>query len=258
MPLPTFVIAGAQKCGTSSLRATLRRHPQVFTARPKELHFFDRHFDRGLDWYSDQFTPLPRNLQFGEATPAYLHDEAARRRMAQSLPEARFVVILRDPVKRAYSHFWHAKRLGFEEAETTFEEALALEPARLATGQRADLRRFSYVDRGQYVDQIQSLEGYAAASRIHTLLLEDLIADRVPTLQRLFEFLTIDTDFAASIEAQWTNRYRTAASPEEKAVPVAYPPMAGDVRARLVEHFRPYNDRLAEHLGRDLSAWNKV
>ncbi|MEJ7689960.1 MAG: hypothetical protein WKF76_05735 [Nocardioidaceae bacterium] len=56
MPLPTLVIAGAQKCGTSSLVTLLRQHPQVSMSRPKELHFFDRHFDRGLDWYREQFT----------------------------------------------------------------------------------------------------------------------------------------------------------------------------------------------------------
>ena len=66
MPLPTFVIAGAQKCGTSTLTATLRRHPQVHMSRPKELHFFDRHRDEGLDWYAEKFSPGKKQIAWME------------------------------------------------------------------------------------------------------------------------------------------------------------------------------------------------
>jgi len=257
MPLPTFVIAGAQKCGTSTLVATLRQHPQVHMARPKELHFFDRKRDEGLDWYAEQFTPKGKQIQWGEASPTYIYDPDARRAMCEDLPDLRIVVILRDPAKRAYSHFWHSKRLGFDDAET-FDEALDLEPDRMATGDRRDRMRFSYLDRGHYVEQLEDLTARHDRDKTHVMLLDDLGNDRVPTLGKLFEFLEIDPSYATSIKEKWTNKYRVAEAPGGKAKVVSYPPLPPETRARLVEHFQPWNDRLAEWLGRDLSAWSKV
>src|SRR6476646_8031988 len=126
MPLPTMLVAGVQKCGTGTIRTALGLHPQIMMTRIKELHFFDRRFDRGVDWYEDQFDPGPQHKHFGEATPDYIYDPAARQRMAETLPEAKFIVMLRDPVERAYSQYWLIKRKGWE--DKTFEEALDLEP----------------------------------------------------------------------------------------------------------------------------------
>lgn len=256
MPLPTFIIVGAQKCGTSSLSATLRGHSQVHMSRPKELHFFDRNFEQGLDFYATQFKPLPQHLAIGEATPSYLYDAEARERISAMLPEVRLVVILRDPVKRAYSHFWHSKRLGFEES-ATFEEALSREPERLTSSVRRDRMRFSYVDRGHYLEQLQALEQRHGAEKIHTMLLDDLKDDRIGTLERLFAFLGVDTAPASTIKEKWTNRYRVKDEAGAEKV-VEYPPLDPATRARLVEHFAPHNERLGAHLGRDLSAWSRL
>lgn len=255
MPLPTLVIAGAQKCGTSSLAATLRRHPQVFMARPKELHFFDRHFDRGLDWYREQFTPRRGHVHAGEATPNYLYHPDARRRIPEVLPDAKIVVILRDPAKRAYSHYWHSRRIGGESLD--FETALDRETERITAGDKVSRSRHSYTDRGHYLEQLEPFAADLGRDRLHVMLLEDLIGDRVPTLITLFDFLGIETEQAASIEEQWTNRYRVAEEPGGKPKPVAYPPLDPDTRKRLIEHFKPHNDRLAAWLGRDLSVWDR-
>jgi Sulfotransferase domain len=256
MPLPTFVIAGAQKCGTSTLVAPLRRHPEVHMARPKEVHFFDRKLDRGLEWYAHQFTPRARQRQFGESSPTYLYDERACEAMCRMLPQAKIVVILRDPVQRAYSHFWHSRRLGFDKVER-FEDALALEPERLAGGTHIDRMRFSYVDRGHYVEQLTRLEAAAGRDRLHVMLLDDLATDWTTACEGLFGFLGVAPEFASSIKRRWTNKYRVREQPGGEARVVAYPPLPAETRARLVEHFWPWNDRLAAWLGRDLSAWNK-
>ena len=119
MPLPTFVIAGAQKCGTTSLAAALRQHRQVHVSRPKELHFFDRPLRaRAASGTPTQFSPRDRHAQIGEATPVYLDDPVARERLIQTLPDAKIVIILRNPVDRAYSHYWHKRRLGSEPLAT--------------------------------------------------------------------------------------------------------------------------------------------
>jgi hypothetical protein len=254
MPMPTFVIAGAQKCGTSSLTATLRQHPQFFMSMPKELHFFDRHFDRGLSWYREQFTPAGRHLQIGEATPAYLYDAEARARLAETLPAAKFVVILRDPVKRAYSHYWHTRRRGQE--DETFERALELEARRLSSNSLVARSRFSYADRGHYVDQLSDLEARHDRSLIHLLLLEDLIADRQATLRQLLEFLGADTGPLAGSEVVHVNRHRVRSELTGRKEVASYPPMEPETAQRLSERFAESTRRLSEWLGRDLSVWS--
>ena len=254
MSLPTFVIVGAQKCGTSSLSATLRLHPQIFMSRPKELHFFDNRFDRGLDWYAEQFTPRPRQLAAGEGSPNYLYHPEAPRRIAESLPEVQLIVMLRDPAKRAYSHYWHTQRLGAETVD--FETALTLEPQRIASGKPSDRGRYSYVDRGHYLPQVENLESLVGRDRLHVILLDNLVDERIETLRRTFRFLGVEAAPAETIKEKWTNKYRVRKAPGDKAEPVAYPPMKADTRAWLVEHFRPHNDRLAAWLGCDLSAWD--
>ena len=256
MPLPTLVIAGAQKCGTSSLSATLRQHPEIFMSKPKELHFFDRRFKKGLGHYASHFVDGADHPHRGEATPVYMYDPEARRRMAETLPDAKIVVILRDPVQRAYSHFWHERRLGREDM-TTFEEALAVEAERRVNGTRLDRMKYSYVDRGRYLDQILSLAEGHGRDNVHVMLLEDLTQERLPTLRELLTFLDVDPAPAESVPERWTNRYRVATD-DGKMQALAYPPIAPETRERLVEEFREPNDRLAAWLGRDLSAWNKV
>ncbi len=253
MPLPTFVIVGAQKCGTSSLSATLRRHPEVFMSKPKELHYFDRGHDQGPEWYAAQFRPGPRQKAWGEATPVYLYEQESRERLTATVPDARLVVILRDPVKRAYSHYWHSRRMEFEELDS-FEAALDAEPERLATD-RTDRIRFSYVDRGRYLDQIRSLRSLHGEDKVHVMLLDDLKTDRVPTLAAMFRFLGVSEEPAGTIKEQWTNRYRVATEPGAAAEVVEYPPMADETRRRLAAEFAEENAELGAYLGRDLSAW---
>jgi len=257
MSLPTLVIAGAQKCGTSTLTLLLRKHPQVFMSMPRELHFFDRRWRRGLEWYSSHFDPTPEHVHAGESTPLYLYIPLARERMMATLPDAKIVVALRDPAKRAYSHYWHSKRLDHE-AAPSFEAALELEASRVASNVKRGRARFTYLDRGHYIDQILDLEQTYGPDQLQVVLLDDLIADRGAVLARLFTFLDISTEPAQTIPAQWKNRYRIRGDQSEQAAVVAYPPMTPGTRAMLVEHYGPYNDRLAGWLGRDLSEWNTV
>ncbi len=253
MSLPTFVIVGAQKCGTSTLHRMLRDHPQVFMSRPKELHFFDRHWDRGLGWYAEQFTPGPRQVHAGESTPIYLYDTTSRQRLIDSLPEARMVAILRDPAKRAYSHYWHSRRLGRDQVPT-FEEAIDLEASRLASDDKDGRARHSYVDRGHYLEQLRVFEAAYGRNRLHVLLLEDLTEQRVRSLEDLFTFLDIAVEPAATIQPRWANPYRLNLG-KTKPEPASYPPLSPDTHHRLAEHFRPHNEALAAWLGRDLSHW---
>lgn len=255
MTLPTFLIAGAQKCGTTSLAGALREHPEIFMTKRKELHFFDRHYDRGLEWYERHFTPEPQHRQFGEATPAYMFDKDARSRLAQTLPEAKIVIILRDPVSRAYSHYWHKRRLG-DEPLTSFEDAVAAEPERMASNRVRVRNGYSYITRGYYMDQIEPMVEAHGRDRVHVLLLDDLTADRVGTLRTLLEFLEVDPGPAQELNVGQRNKYRVTTESGD-VQPVQYEPMAEATRLRLQELYAESNARLAEFLGRDLSHWQR-
>ena len=144
--LPDFVILGAQKAGTTSLYAYLCAHPDVRAAARKEVHYFDLNYARGATWYRSMF-PLAaglarerrggRRVLVGEASPYYLFYPLAAERAGAVVPSAQLIVLLRDPVERAWSHYRHEVKAGREPLE--FEAALAAEPTRLA-GADAALR----------------------------------------------------------------------------------------------------------------------
>src|SRR5262249_22447178 len=103
--LPDFVVVAANRCGTSALSAGLRSHPEVFIPSHKEIHFFDRHFDRGESWYRAHFERAGDARVVGEATPGYLYRADATERLTALLPNARLLAIIRNPVDRAYSNY---------------------------------------------------------------------------------------------------------------------------------------------------------
>lgn len=114
MRLPTFLIAGAAKSGTTLLYDQLQRHPDVYMAPEKEPAYFSRHWSKGLEWYAGHFAGCSVEHAVGEATVDYMVDPLAPGRIRQVLPDARFVFILREPVSRAWSHYWHQRKMGEE------------------------------------------------------------------------------------------------------------------------------------------------
>src|SRR5688572_19406956 len=105
--LPDFVVIGSMRAGSTSLARYIGAHPSVYMPPKKELHFFDWNWDRGLDWYRAQFRDATPGAIIGEATPIYIVYREAMERLAKACPEARLLVVLRDPVSRAYSHYWY-------------------------------------------------------------------------------------------------------------------------------------------------------
>ena len=135
---PNFFVLGAPKCGTTTLHEVLMAHPHIFMTKEKEPHFFDTdtYYNRGLDRYlRDHFRGAAGFKARGEATPTYLRSGKARDRIRGDLgKDLRFVVILRDPVKRAWSAYLQECRYGVE--TESFERALELEPTRLSQATR--------------------------------------------------------------------------------------------------------------------------
>ena len=267
MPLPTFVIVGAQKSGTTTLHDLLGQHPQVWVSDPKELHYFDKRHARGLEWYAEQFTPSAGEQAWGESTPFYLYKDRARRVMVDSLPDAVFVAVLREPVARAYSHYWFSRSKQVEPI-ASFSEAIAAEPARLAAKPDGQPARGSYLDRGRYLRQLKDLTDRVGRDRLLVHLTDDLRTDALGVLRRTCRFLGVDEESVSDIEVRDLNSYahRTVNSESGAALPSgvaetgalpagSYPPIDPSVDRDLREVFRSENERLAEWLGRDLSAW---
>ncbi len=190
--LPNFTIGGAQKSGTTFLHWALENHPAVFLPeRPQEIHFFDidSNWERGLPWLEAHFAGWNGQAAAGHTAPLYLYDPRVPERIHSVLPEMRFLFVLRHPVDRAYSHYWHEVRLG---AETRpFEEALRLEPARIARDAEAR-RHFSYLDRGRYAVQLERFHRRFGAERVLVLRHDELREQPDEVRRRCAEFLRID------------------------------------------------------------------
>jgi hypothetical protein len=250
---PDFLIVGAQKAGTTFLYQELIRHPNVLPALTKEIHYFDDRYARWRNAYAGFFPAVPRaagrsRYVTGEASPGYVFHPHAARRIASDLPDAKLVLLVRDPVVRAHSQYLHERRLGFEDAPT-FAEALAREEERLDGELERMLsddgyvsfswRHHSYHRRGQYLDQVLRAEAAVGADRLLVLRSEDLFRDPIGAVAMVAGFLGLPP---WTPDAVGPNDMRSGAGA----------PIDPDVERQLRAHFRPYNDALAAHLGRDL------
>ena len=154
--LPDFLGLGTQKGGTTTLHELLSAHPEVFLPAAKELHYFDLQPQQTPHWYKQHFSEAELDQCCGEITPFYLFHPAAPKRIQALLPDVKLVVLLRDPVERALSQIFHARKRGFEILEPT--EAIAAEAERLANGDPVSLQKHSYVGRSRYLEQLDRYE----------------------------------------------------------------------------------------------------
>jgi len=238
--LPGALVIGAQKAATSALYHYLCQHPQVVPALCKEVHYFDRHWARGGRWYRSHF-PHQRALESNralalEATPYYLFHPLCAARIAETLPAARLLVVLRDPVDRAWSHYRMEVRLGREDraflAAIGDDERVREEESRLASGAvdaSALHRNRSYLHRGRYALQ---LERYLSRFPRHQLLIVDyrrLVGDTATVLDEVFAFLGL-----ARVRVAHGARHNAS---DGRPLPPA-------LRAALDEVFAPWNRRL--------------
>lgn len=205
---PDFLLIGAQRSGTTSLFRALLAHPDV--VRPvmhKGINYFDLNYWRGPEWYRGHFpveatTTLRRGgrrpLAF-EASGYYVYHPTAISRLAADLPDAKLVVMLRDPVERAYSAWKHESQRGFDDA--SFADALAREDQRIAGEAerlREDPRYFSfahrhhsYRHRGDYVEQLQRVLQHFPRERLHVVYSESFFANPTSEFRRLARFLGV-------------------------------------------------------------------
>ncbi len=253
---PDFVLAGAQRSGTTSLFRALMAHPQV--VRPsfhKGVNYFDVNYPQGMAWYRGHF-PLRAVARFRtraagapavfEASGYYLFHPLALERLAHDLPRTKVLIMLRDPVERAFSAYKHELARGFE--TETFERAIELEPERLAgeedrmrsdpTYQSFAHRHQGYLHRSLYADQIERVLQVLPREQLHLIESERFFSKPEQSFRGVTRFLGISETMPQHFD-------------QYNARPGAMDPAT---RAQLEDYFRPHDERLVPLLGRE-PAW---
>ena len=247
--LPSVLILGTQKGGTTSLFNYMVQHPDVLAPLSKEVHYFDLNYERGPTWYRARF-PYTYQLRTGtsitlDASPYYLVHPLVPQRAAQQLPEVKLIALLRDPVDRAFSHYQHEIRGGRE--SLSFPEAIAAEAERLA-GEEKRLRddpgyysynhhRYSYLLRGQYIEQLRRWMERFPRAQLLVLQSEWLFRDPAAASSAVYQFLGLAPHRLQQYKPFLQGRYERE--------------MAAGLRASLAAHFQPYNRQLYQWLGQE-------
>jgi hypothetical protein len=280
MSLPNFLIVGAMKSGTTTLKKHLQSHDEAFLV-PREIHFFDNddNYNRGIEWYKEHFKDASGYAAVGEKTPAYCYASSAPERIHKHLPNAKLIWIFREPVSRAYSHYWWTVRMGSQRLTFTSAVKTAMKEERV---QRIS-HRVHLLNRGKYSDQIKRYLNFFPREQMLFLLLDDLIREPQSTMRRVFEFLEINPNieveqglrknyaknspvyYPRSIFLNWmSNRlFKESSVPYQmvdrlnRGVTSGYPPLKEDTKALLTKYYEPYNAQLSELIGCDLGTWGQ-
>lgn len=205
MSLPNFLCIGSPKSGTTSLFEILKQHPEIGLSSFKEPHFFDTdlNWKKGVDWYKkNYFGGLESKKAVGEFTPSYLSNPVCIERIQNTLnKDLKFIVILRDPVSRSYSHYLHTKRDEYE--NLSFLESLEKEEERLELFREnkddVSFSRFSYKYSSLYALHLSEYFNRFNKDQFCVVLFDDFVKDRQTTIQRILKFLEVDENVDLNI-----------------------------------------------------------
>ncbi|QLE44444.1 sulfotransferase family protein [Nostoc sp. C052] len=237
----SFLIIGMGKAGTSSLYYYLCQHPQFLPATDKELHFFNKNFDLGLDWYLAHFPPLPAEGGFltGEATPWYLGSYEVEKKVFQLFPQIKLIAILRNPVDRAISQYYMS--LKFMKEHRSLEVAMTSEVEILKdiADPTQVIEKYWQTEKGYlwfglYVYFLEKWMTVFPREQFLILRSEDLYNQTDKTMKQIYNFLEI-TDYSLS-------EY-------PKVNSGSYSKTNNELRKKLSDFFKPHNQKLEDFLG---------
>lgn len=236
---PDFLIIGTQKGGTTTLYDLITQHPEINAAKKKEVHYFDLNFHRSLRWYHSFFS---YGKITGEASPYYLFHPLVPERIKSIFPEIKLIVILRNPIDRAFSHYNMILNRGKE--TLTFEDAISAENDRLQREIKKiktqknyrsyDHQYFSYLSRGEYYRQISHWYKYFPENQFMFIQSEQFFLHTQKTLDNVFSFLGIDS-FIPEVSISRKGNYNDDLSNETRAI--------------LQTYFKKHNNDLYDLLG---------
>jgi hypothetical protein len=241
--LPDAMIIGAMKSGTSSLHYYLTQQPQVIAPLRKEVHYFDLNFGRGEAWYRANFGREGQDGVNLDSSPYYLFHPLVPQRAQALVPDAKLIVLLRDPVRRAYSHYWHERDKGRE--SLSFEDAIAAEPDRIDRAHerlaRGEIERsaahqyFSYLARSRYAEQLERWLRFYPREQLLVLRFEDLAREPLLLANESLVHVGLPPLGGAKLGPRNTRKY---------------PPLDPATAERLRDYFAPHDAALAKILGR--------
>jgi hypothetical protein len=239
--LPNTLVIGASKGGTTSVYHWLSRHPAVCVSRVKEVRYFNGHYEQGPAWYAAQFDPKPGQRVLVEASPSYLWDPDVPERIRSLLGEPKLIVLLREPVERAWSQYWMKVRRGEETA--SFEEVIRREaetfgPAgQMPSDGSVPKIRYgarSYLGKGVYAPQIERWLSVFPRECFHFIKSEDLFREPAETMRGLLRFLGLPPMKLGGLEPFNAGRY---------------PGLDPAVRSKLAGSFTESNSRVEQLTG---------
>jgi hypothetical protein len=263
----TFLMVGCSRCGTTWVYRALKEHPEIYLPEKKQTYFFDSHYDKGIDWYLDHFTDIGDQPAIGEIATYYSRPDLVPL-VAKHFPQAKLLMSVRNPVDRAYSYYQsRATQFNWK----TIDEAIADQPV-------------DVIERGKYIDQIETILQHFPQEQFKLVFFDDLKNKPEEYLHSILEFIGVDTNFKSS---QIGKMVQVAIDPRirrtlkkmglqplmdyvskrpigdkirtflKKSNIQRYKPISAHEKKLLLDIYRPYNERLSQFSGRDLSAWNE-
>jgi hypothetical protein len=266
---PNFFVIGAPRSGTTWLYHNLKSHPEIFLSETKELHFFDRSYENGMDYYEEHFRGSEGFKRVGEMTPQYLYSEVVATRIKEHIENPKFIVLLRNPTDRLYSSYWNFKSKKKEAADVEFED---------------DIRQRTHlIEEGFYAKYLPLYFGMFGKENVFVGYYEDVKENPEKLLSEIFEFLNVDASYDSGLSSQKINtasskkylagnsRYRLLSKFfkkirlqklgyyfENKNI-TEYPPMKLETKKMLVNdtYFQANRD-LEKLMGTDVSHWDVI
>jgi tetratricopeptide (TPR) repeat protein len=243
---PNFFIIGGMRCGSTSLYSYINYHPKVLEAATKEIHFFNTPaYQNGLTWYLSHFPYIPehQNLLTGEATPC-LTEEKCAWKLYKFSPDIKLIVILRNPVDRAYSHYHHALR-----NHSNYHDFLEAVSPDITEGYNSfrNLReqyenlQSDYIRHSLYVHPLQEWMKVFPKSNFLILRSEDLYSNPTELMKKVFNFLELENYNIENFKAEQKGNY---------------PKLSHDARKALINYFEPHNRLLEEYLNMEFGWLN--
>lgn len=272
--LPTFLYVGSAKCGSTWLFEALRAHPEVFVPIAKDIYFFDKYYDKGLDWYASFFTKTDTRVKaMGELSHDYLYSRSAVKRIASDLPDVKLLACIRNPIERAFSVYLYRKRNGTAGAD--FDSTIKKTPF--------------VIERGKYYEYILMYRELFGEDRFKVFLFDDLKKNSFEFAREVYKFLEVDSSFEYSAASKkvlpastariigisrlvkkGANKLRQLGYAnligrvkKSSFTRLLYKPietkekesLTGTQRAFLIDYYREDVTKLGKLLGQDLSHW---
>jgi hypothetical protein len=219
---PNFLIIGAAKCGTTSLFKYLSKHPEIYMPPQKEMHYFDIHIkEKSIGWYESHFrNSKSRNLIYGEASPSYCIYPNSIENIYKYKPNIKLIMLLRNPVNRAISHYYMEVNRGRE--SLSILEAFEKEQERIANIDQFLL--YSYFIRGKYCEQLDRIHKFFSKEQLLTVRLEDLKLNPQLEINKITNFLKVKEFKLDSYPAHFSGKYSKVPNNIKKILGEYYSP----------------------------------